>query len=318
MERPCIMFWPSLIASLSAFVGSLVLLHLLQLAERRNRAQRVRGRLHRAVEGVWPGALPAPVSPGPVRGARVPGPTFKPRLRRAYGPWTPGQVLGAASLLGLGGGLLAFLGTGNPLLGLLAGLPGFLAPFVGIRQARRKRLVHLDDQLEEWLGLMSNALRAGRSWMEALEMAVRDMEGPLAEELTLLLMEKYHGASWEETYHNLGSRVPSPNLELILVALRHQPETGEDLEKLLNRLLPLIQERVQLQREMRALAQQGRLASLMVVLTPLGLGVLLDRMHWVSLLHLWASGPGRILAGAFVLLLVSGGLYLMAVGTAED
>jgi tight adherence protein B len=158
--------------------------------------------------------------------------------------------------------------------------------------------------------LMSSCLRSGHSWAGAMEMAARDMEPPMAEELTRLLLETQRGVSWEEAFKNLLRRAPSVDLELIIVAILTQREVGGNLGEILAKILYTVQERVRLQGEIRVLASQGVLSGLVVGLLPISVGALLTLIEPTYLQPLLASRVGQIMLGGSLLLQALGGLVI--------
>jgi tight adherence protein B len=91
-------------------------------------------------------------------------------VERAQG-WISYAVVGAF-LMGLlaGGGVI-----GRLIIATGFGLLGYFLPRAFVMYLRYKRLATIDDQLVDALLLMSNALKAGLSLQQAMELVVREM-----------------------------------------------------------------------------------------------------------------------------------------------
>jgi tight adherence protein B len=164
---------------------------------------------------------------------------------------------------------------GKPAVGVLfAPLLGVL-PFWYLRMEKRRRTRAFDRQLHDMLTVMSNSLKSGYSFLQAMQMIAGDTTGPIAEEFKIVLREIRMGIPTEEALQNLNERVESQDFDLIVTAILIQRQIGGNLAEVLDNISETIRERVRIQGEIKALTAQGRFSALIFMLLPLGIGALL-------------------------------------------
>lgn len=321
------MNWMPLMISLGAFWVSGLVVYFLQVTSRLYLTRQVRQRLHQTVTGVA-----APV------GMELPEPAQRPDLLPSLSHFLHQYTLGkrlqdylrsaglrlraseflyGSALMGMAAGALVLLLPGSQWMAPLAGLTTCFLPLLLVRGIREKRLLRINNQLRDWLMLTSSCLRAGHSWSGAMEMAARDMDAPLSEELTRLLVETQRGVSWEEGFRRLLVRVPSQDLDLIVTAILTQREIGGNLGEILAKILYTIQERVRLQSEIRILASQGVFSGIVIGILPMAVGSLLLVIEPTYFQPLLESLLGKMLLGGAFLLQVLGGLFIKKLVTIE-
>src|SRR3954452_10676671 len=71
---------------------------------------------------------------------------------------------------------------GNPLFLLIGGFVGFLIPRFWLGRRRSGRLGAFNKQLPDTITLIANALRAGSSFLQAIELVVRESRPPISTE----------------------------------------------------------------------------------------------------------------------------------------
>lgn len=154
-------------------------------------------------------------------------------------------------------------------LGLLASL----IPRMILRRAVKARLHQFDLQLLEALLSMSNALKAGFSIIQSFEAIVEEGKNPIAQEFDLMLREIRVGVKFESACENLGRRIPSEDLSIVLAGIETARQTGGNLTEVFDRLAAVIRERMRIQGRIESLTAQGRLQGWVVGLMPVALGV---------------------------------------------
>jgi tight adherence protein B len=83
--------------------------------------------------------------------------------------------------------------------------------------------------LPDTLGLLANTLRAGMGFQQAIEIVAREGLSPLKEEFATVNRSLTLGSTIEEALEAMMERVPSPELQLALVAALVQREVGGSL-----------------------------------------------------------------------------------------
>jgi tight adherence protein B len=158
---------------------------------------------------------------------------------------------------------------------VLAGLGASLLPRVVLKRAAKQRLLRFDLQLLDALMSMSNSLKAGFSIIQSFEAIVQEGREPIAQEFDLLLREIRLGVKFEVASDNLMKRVPSEDLQIMLLGIETARQTGGNLTEVFDRLATVIRERMRIQGRIRSLTAQGRLQAWAVGLLPfvLALGV---------------------------------------------
>ncbi len=206
----------------------------------------------------------------------------------------------------------------HPFLGLLAALLlGLLLPsmMLGMRiQRRRKRFA---DELPAMLQLILSALRSGFTLQQAVEAAVRDDEGPVAEEFSRALSETRISGEFEDALARAGERVDSAELTWLVMALRLQRETGGSLAEVMQTTAETMRERAYLRRHVRTLSAEGRMSAYVLICLPVFTSGMLFmvRRDYIMLLFQSIIGMG-LLALAVVMLLV-GAVWLRAITKIE-
>ncbi len=156
-----------------------------------------------------------------------------------------------------------------PPVALPLGLAGFFAPRVQIARRKQQRLKQFNDSLVDALTMMSNALRSGSSFLQAIDMVSRELTPPLSEEFGRVVAEVGIGTGVDVALTNLSRRVRSYDLYLTVTAIQIQRQTGGNLAEVLSNIAYTIRERIKLLRQVEVLTAQERMSGLVVGLLPI-------------------------------------------------
>jgi tight adherence protein B len=168
--------------------------------------------------------------------------------------------------------LSVFIPTlGNPLFVLVGLLIGFMIPRIWLGRRKSGRLNAFNKQLPDTIMLIANALRAGSSFLQAIELVVRESRPPISTEFARVIREVNLGLPFEQALENMVRRVRSDDLELMATAIAIQHTVGGNLAEILDSIAFTIRERIRIKGEIRTLTAQQRLSGYVVGFLPIAL-----------------------------------------------
>ncbi|QUL98159.1 MAG: type II secretion system F family protein [Candidatus Fermentithermobacillus carboniphilus] len=216
--------------------------------------------------------------PGSLLGRRF-GERLRSELARAGIPLKPEELVSMAAILGFGGFILGMLFFRRALFATVPGVLGVLVPFLWVHLAKKERSAGIEGQLLNALVLIANSLRAGHSFMQALELVQKEMEPPLAQELGRVIRESKMGIPVEEALLNLTRRVESRDLDLAVTGVLIQRQVGGNLARVLDNIALTIDRRIKTRARIRVVTAQGRISAWIISILPFALGVLVFGMY---------------------------------------
>lgn len=205
-------------------------------------------------------------------------------------------------------GAAAFIGSVviGPLAGAGFAVIAALAPFAVVSRLARKRIGKIQEQLPDLLMVLASSLRAGHSFLQALDTATKEIGEPAAGELGRALAEIRLGRNVEDALNALAARIGSQDLEWAITAIEIQRKVGGNLAEVLETVSKTIRERETLRRQVKVLSAEGRLSVTILTVLP-----------FLLALYLMTVNPDylRTLTGTSIgVLLIIGALTLMGVG----
>lgn len=231
-------------------------------------------------------------------------------LIKADIPLRPEEFLIIWMVAGLGPGTVIFISLGKVVAALFLYLLGIIIPPLIISIAQQRRVKKFDQQICDSLSIISNALRAGFSFMQALDLVSREMPDPIGAEFARSFREMKLGTPMEEALQALVGRVPSPDLDLVVTAVLIQRQVGGNMAEILDSISLTIRERVRIQGEIRTLTAQGRISGLVIGLIPPILMVLLLLINPSYMSPLIKSPLGWLLLGSGIVAEIFGLLII--------
>jgi tight adherence protein B len=141
-------------------------------------------------------------------------------------------------------------------------------------------------------------------------MVAEESPEPLAFEFVQVYQQQRLGLHFRDALLQMGSRVPSRDLQFLVTAILVQKETGGDLTEILARTSYVIRERVRIEGEVRTRTAQGRLTGWILGLLPIVMLVLINVVspgYSDVLFHdplgqkLLYAGGGLIVVGALII-----------------
>ncbi|MBN2795026.1 MAG: type II secretion system F family protein [Clostridia bacterium] len=173
-------------------------------------------------------------------------------------------------------------------------------PNIFINRRIKNRLDDFNDQLNSGLVLISNALKAGHSFMQAVSIAARETQGTFSEEFKILLKELNFGIPIEIGFSNLLERVNSADMKLVVNAILIQMDIGGNLSEILENISGTIRDRQKIKNEMNTLTAQGKMSGFIVMLLPVFLGSTIYLFNREYIMLLFQTKIGLILLGMCV------------------
>ncbi len=163
----------------------------------------------------------------------------------------------------------------HPLALLGAAFVGAILPRLWLNRRKSSRLGAFNKQLPDTITLIANALRAGSSFLQAIEMVVRETRPPISLEFSRVIREVNLGLPFDQALENMVRRVRSDDLELMATAISIQHTVGGNLAEILDSIAFTIRERIRIQGEIRTLTAQQRLSGYVVGFLPFALAAFL-------------------------------------------
>lgn len=152
---------------------------------------------------------------------------------------------------------------------------GFAVPPFMVHRSRSKRQQLFNKQLGESLTIMSNCMRSGYSFQQAMNSIAREMPPPIATEFGRVVREINYGTDMEQALNNMVTRVQNKDLELLISAVITSSQVGANLSEILDTIAATVGDRIRLREEVRVASAQGRMSGLIIGLLPVGLSLIL-------------------------------------------
>jgi tight adherence protein B len=194
-------------------------------------------------------------------------------IRQSNLPIRKDEFLGLCLLLGISFFFIGWILLKSIMVGILLLLLASYLPFLWAKSRVKKRIKAFQDQLTDMLTMVSNSLKAGYSFLQALELISKEMPAPMSEEFTRLIKETQLGVNTEDALQNLSKRVNNDDLDLVITAVLIQRQTGGNLAQILDSIADTIRERIRIHREIKTLTAQGILSGHIFRVMPIGLGL---------------------------------------------
>ena len=180
--------------------------------------------------------------------------------------------------------LLIFLAAGGftgrtfvrgVIFGAAAAAAGWNIPRAILKQMQKRRMQRFNEQLVDGLVNMGNALRAGFSIQQAIELVVKEGQNPIAQELGMFLHQIRVGMRIEDAFDSLRQRVGSEDLTLMIMAIEVARQTGGNLPEVFAKISHTIRERMRIHQRIRTLTAMQRLQGLVLGGTPVALALIM-------------------------------------------
>jgi tight adherence protein B len=254
---------------------------------------------------------------GSVLSRRVNTKAIQQKLLRAHILMRVEEFIGLTIFCGAVIFIVTSLLSGMIWLAVLLGLIGLKIPGLYADLKKNRRLNALILQLPEALNIVSNGLRAGYSFPQALSVVSKEIGPPIGEEFSRVIWENRMGKTLEEVLHNLGERVGSEDLNLIITALLIQKQVGGNLAEILDNISHTIRERIKIKNEIKTLTAQGRLSAVIIIMLPLGVVCFLLMVNPEYMLGLVRETLGLIMLGLALILQFMGILIIRKIVNIE-
>ena len=217
--------------------------------------------------------------------------------------------------------LLAVLGAAvaglillqHPLAVALSAAAATIAPLLILKRLTGKRERMFYAQLPDTLSHLSGALKAGYSFLQAVDMVVEETLPPMSTELSRVITETRLGLPVETALDNMAARMNCMDFNWTVMAVKIQREVGGNLAEILEVLGGTIRERDRVQRQIKVLTAEGRLSAAILFLLPVVVAVLLFLINPGYLSELYTRIAGIALLTLAAGLMVAGGVWLRKV-----
>lgn len=256
---------------LALVFASTLLIGLVYLGSR-SRKQRER-RLARRIEVPFEGEVERPSQGG---AGWIPDPLIKmadsvardsdlgakvdARLEKAGWPLKAKEFIAITIMSGIGGLMVGSLLIQKPLFILIVGAGFASLPRMVLSRAMRKRLERLQSQLADTLMILASSLRAGHSFLQALDAVAKEMRDPGGAEFARVVGEIRLGRPVEEALNGLAERIDSDDFRWAMLAVNVQRDVGGNLAEVLDTVATTIRERDQIRRQVKVLAAEGKMS----------------------------------------------------------
>jgi tight adherence protein B len=225
--------------------------------------------------------------------------------------------IGTTALLALIAGVRFGFSLGSLPEIFIAGLIGYIIPGRYVRYRIAQRLKAFNNQLGDTLTLLSNAIKAGYSFAQAIDTVAKNAVPPIADEFGRAVREMNLGGSPDEALQNITKRVASPDFDLVATAYSIHRTVGGNLAEILDNISYTIRERVRIKGEIATLTAQARASGTLITFLPIVLAVFMYFVTPTYFRPMFENFVGWVLIAIGIFMIFIGNLIIRRVVAIE-
>jgi len=188
---------------------------------------------------------------------------------------------------------------------ILFGVFGWFLPWMVLSIIYKLYLSKFNAQLVDSLAMIANSLKSGLSMLQGIQVVVKNMPNPIAQEFNLLLSQHSLGTNLDDAFINMEHRIPSEDLQMVITSITILSETGGDLTETFETIMHTIGERNKVQGKIKSLTYMGMFQAIILSSLPLALGFALYMMNPAQMMLFFTTKLGWALIVLIVILLSS-------------
>ena len=227
-------------------------------------------------------------------------------LKQAGIPLLGAEFIVVALICAVFGTVALYVITFNLSIAPLAGIGIILMMLLWVRMRVNKRRKAFTEQLGDCLTTVANALRAGYSFQQAMDVVAREMEPPMSTEFERVTTDVAMGVTLEDALQQMNRRVGSRDFDLVVTAVLIQREIGGNLAQILDTISYTINERIRMKREINALTAQGRFSAWVLMILPFVVAAFCWVFNHDQMLIFVNEDIGRIALAAIIIMQIFG------------
>jgi tight adherence protein B len=217
------------------------------------------------------------------------------------------------------GAIVFLLMWPNIIFGLIIGtaiaMAGWQLPKILLKNMLEKRSNKVVDQMVDGLTIMANSVKSGLTIQQALERVVENMNGPIAQEFSLILNQIRLGSSVEDALSKFGDRIPRPDVQMFVSGANILKETGGNLTETFQTIVTTIRERQKVEKRIDAMTAQGIMQATIVSCAPAFILIFTYFADPAFVLPLFTRPLGWFLLTLVLGLIITGGVIMKKIVT---
>jgi len=160
------------------------------------------------------------------------------------------------------------IGLDNLIFGVLISAFLLSAPWYLLRRMAERHRQKIEDQLADAMVTLANAVRAGLSLAQAMEILANQCPKPINAEFHQIVAEYKMGKPLEQSLTEAKQRLRSENFALFAAALLASRESGGRLNETVERIAQSVLEMQRLERKVRSETAQARKSAVYMAIAP--------------------------------------------------
>lgn len=192
-------------------------------------------------------------------------------------------------------------------------LIGIAAPPIYLMFSISRRRAIFEAQLGDALMILSNGLKAGFSFQQALGSVSRNLPDPIGSEFAVAVREQQLGADLETTLMSIADKMKSMDLKLLTTAVVVQQKVGGNLSEIMDTIAQTVRDRQAVARMVKTITAQGRISGIVVGVLPIVLLVAISMINPDYMNPLFKTDLGRIILIICAAMEILGFLIIMKI-----
>ncbi len=177
-------------------------------------------------------------------------------------------------------------------LGIVFAAVGYVVPLIWLSLMKSRRMAAFSEQILDTLVMMANGLKAGYSFLQAMEMVARESHAPMSTELRRVLKENSLGMNLEDCLRALNQRVESEDWDLVTTVVLIQRQVGGNLAEIMDKIGYTIRQRMRIKGDIQTKTAQAKISGLLVGCLPFGIGFMIYLLNPNFMMRLFTFKQG--------------------------
>jgi tight adherence protein B len=189
----------------------------------------------------------------------------------------------------------------NVIFAVLTSVFLFSTPWYLLRRMAERHRQRIEDQLADAMVTMANAVKAGLSLAQSMEILAAQCPKPINAEFYQIVGEYKLGKPLERTLREAKDRLRSENFALFAAALLASHESGGRLNETIERIAQSVIEMQRLERKVMSETAQARKSAVYMAIVPAVILVVYYFVDPVNTTMLFTQRPGQMLLAVAVI-----------------